>query len=494
MGSLLAETRDGRTIEKLIDPVKNLFAAIFFVTVGMMFDPQVVMQNLGTVLFLTLVTIVGKFLSSSIGALIAGQSLRHSIQSGLSLAQIGEFSFIIATLGISLKVTNEILYPMAVAISSITTLTTPYLMRLADPLSDRIEKALSEDMKARLLRYQSAVFQSQSTGQSGHWSQEATKILVNSVLILAATFAVKKYLFPWASEWIGTAITVSLICVLVVIVISSPFLWALTLGYVSHHRDVGLRPVEMFLAVVRTFLGLFFIGFIIFNLTQGQQISPILHFGIFFSSLFLIRFAGPVYLSLEGIFISNLDDKKRGDHPNRPQLAPWDASLAEFTLTSDSILVAKTLQECALKEKYGVTVALIERGQKRIIAPSKSEFLFPYDRLFLIGSDEQLAQAQEVIEVKPTERTLDDLEVYGLESFAVAPHSIFRGKSIRDCGIREQVNGLIVGIERNGKRVLNPDSSTILYPEDLLWIVGERPKIRTIRENEMINSGIRPSE
>lgn len=117
MGSILAETKEGKNIEHLLNPIKDLFSAVFFVSVGMMINPQYLYQYADVILLLTLVIIVGKIVGASIGALLSGQSLKTSMYAGMSLAQIGEFSFIIATLGITLKVTSDFLYPIAVAVS-----------------------------------------------------------------------------------------------------------------------------------------------------------------------------------------------------------------------------------------------------------------------------------------------------------------------------------------------------------------------------------------
>jgi CPA2 family monovalent cation:H+ antiporter-2 len=482
MGSLLAETRQGKNIEHLIGPVKNLFSAIFFVTVGMMFDPQIIRDHAGTVIFLTLVTIFGKFLSTSLGALMAGQSLRHSIQSGLSLAQIGEFSFIIATLGTTLQVTNEILYPLAVVISGITTFTTPYLMRLADPLSAWLEKALPETILRRLDSYRALVFQSESSPRESQWTAGMMPILLNTVLVLAVHFSVRTYLQPMLVAQMGSSAGLSIALCLFVILLASPFLWALTLADIANQKIQGLKSIEMSLAVLRTLLGLGLVGFIIHQLTSNLKLSPTVLFFLYFFSLYGLRFAGPLYRRLETIFKSNLEEgKELATHPQRALLAPWDAGLAEFVVSPDSSLVAKTLKESALRENLGVTIALIQRGQKRILAPQRDEFLFPYDRVFLIGTDEQLARAQKQIEFEIEKRVDEDLQIYGLESLVLPETSEMVGRSIRDSGLREQVKGLIVGLERGGERILNPDSSLILKPGDLLWIVGERQRILTLK-------------
>lgn len=157
MGSLLSETREGVRIEKIIHPVRDLFAAVFFVSVGMLIDPSVLVEYRYEIILITLMTVFGKFISSALGALISGASVRHSVQMGLSLAQIGEFSFIIATLGLSLNVTSHFLYPIAVAVSAITTFTTPYLIRSADPFCLWLEKKIPNNVNQLLLRYRAAV-------------------------------------------------------------------------------------------------------------------------------------------------------------------------------------------------------------------------------------------------------------------------------------------------------------------------------------------------
>ncbi len=481
MGSILAETRDGKTIEHLLNPVKNLFAAIFFVSVGMLIDPAVLKNHFGVIIFLTVITIVGKLLSTTLGALISGQSLRHSVQAGMSLAQIGEFSFIIATLGLTLKVTSDILYPIAVAISGITTFTTPYLIRLSDPLCAWIEKVLPHDLKLRLERYQSSVSSSASGRTQSYWSLNGSKIILNAIIVLGLVYFTRKYISPIVFERFGDSTPVFFILTSTVLLISAPFLWALAISQSAYHGNNTIRSVETLFSLFRMALGVTIVGFIIWQFIPVPGVSNILVFILFVLSFAFMKLTKPAYVRMEKIFISNLDDRQKSTHSHRPQLAPWDAALAEYVLSPESDLVAKTLRECSLKERFGVTITLIERGNKRIIAPSRDEFLFPYDRLFLIGTDEQLAKAVEVIEVKEEVKSSEALDVYGLEPILLSDKSLYRGRTIRDSGLREKVNGLIVGLERNGMRILSPDSSTVLHPHDLIWIVGDRTKIQALK-------------
>jgi CPA2 family monovalent cation:H+ antiporter-2 len=201
MGSLLAETPEGHHIEKLLNPVKNLFAAVFFVSVGTMIDPKVIMEHPGLILIITLVTIFGKFFSTYVGALLSGQSRKTSLQAGMSLAQIGEFSFIIASLGVSLKVTSDFLYPLAVAASAVTTFTTPYLIKSSEWTFEKADRFFPERLKNALDRYK-ASFQRQGSRSVGSlvMSTYGLKILLNSVVILAVIFAVKLFLSQYLEQ------------------------------------------------------------------------------------------------------------------------------------------------------------------------------------------------------------------------------------------------------------------------------------------------------
>ena len=139
MGSILAETVEAESIERLVKPVKDLFGAIFFVSVGMMVDPAMIVEYAGPIVVITLAVILGQSLFGTLGVLLAGQPLKTAMQCGFSLTQIGEFAFIIASLGVSLHVTSHFLYPIVVAVSVITTFLTPYMIRLAEPASNLVD-------------------------------------------------------------------------------------------------------------------------------------------------------------------------------------------------------------------------------------------------------------------------------------------------------------------------------------------------------------------
>ncbi|MBX9766700.1 MAG: cation:proton antiporter [Bdellovibrionales bacterium] len=492
MGSLLAETPKARRVETLILPLKNLFSAIFFVSVGMLIDVNVISQSLWLILLLTTVTIVGKFLGTAIGALISGRSVKNSIQAGLSLAQIGEFSFIIATLGTTLKVTSDFLYPIAVAVSALTTFTTPYLIKYATPFYYWVEKHLPPRLKESLARYEKTISSgSGSSVLSLIWREYGIKIALNTVVVVAITLAMTRLALPFIGDRLGQETIARMIACAITFVLGAPFLWAIFLGAPSHAMEYpqgtadDLRRLQVGVSIFRTLIGLALAGFVVSRFTSIVAVSGVILIGLAAMGVFFFsRFSEPLYLKIERRFLSHLTANERAEVARKasaPDLAPWNATLSELRMTSSSPLIAKTLQESGLKEKFGVTIAMIERGGTRILAPSGDSLLLPGDQLFLIGTDEQLAAAGEVIEKSAASELPPISAAFGLNPLLLAATDPFVGKTIRDCGLREAVQGLIVGIEREGQRHLSPDSSTMLRAGDLVWIVGDRTLIRGLR-------------
>src|SRR5678815_1224120 len=156
MGSIIAETTSAEKVEHVLKPVKDLFGAVFFVSVGMMIDPKAIIQYGWPVICVTLLTLFGKLLSTTAGALLSGQPRKQSIQVGMSMAQIGEFAFIVATLGLSLGVISDFLFPVAVGASAITTFTTPYLIKLSEPFYLFLERILPANLVRRINNYSSS--------------------------------------------------------------------------------------------------------------------------------------------------------------------------------------------------------------------------------------------------------------------------------------------------------------------------------------------------
>lgn len=491
MGSILAETREGHRIEKVILPVKDLFSAVFFVSVGMLLNFNFLNQYFKEIILISVITILGKILSSSLGALVSGRSLRNSVQAGFSLAQIGEFSFIIATLGMSLKVTSEFLYPIAVSVSAITTLTTPYLIKSVNPFYERLEKRLPDGFLQILERYEQAM-------QSGNsrslfnllWHEYGLKMSLNSVIVIAITLASSHWVMPMVSDGSVSSWPQRIGLCFLTFLVASPFLWAIFVGAGSRHAENykgealdQLKKLQIGVIIVRAILGVFLIGFIVSQFTAVLALSGLILIGIASISIFLFsRVSRNVYSKIEKRFLSNLSANEKAELEKRariPELAPWNVVLDEIVVSADSPYIVKTLKESKIKENYGVTVAMIERGSQKILAPRFTDILLPNDRLYVIGTDSQITQLRLKLENKKAAYNAQIPDSYKLKSFVLSEESSFKDKSIRECGLREAVDGLIVGLERNGERILSPDSSLVLKPGDLIWLVGDSDKINT---------------
>lgn len=492
MGSLLAETPKRQRIEALILPLKNLFSAIFFVSVGMLIDLDVILSSFPIILLLTLLLMTGKFFGATLGALISGRSAKNSIQVGMSLTQIGEFSFIIATLGTTLKVTSDFLYPIAVAVSALTTFTTPYLIKYSTPFYYWVEARLPSRLKQSLSSYETTMsVGSGSSILSLIWKEYGIKIILNTVVVAAITLAMSRFALPLIQDKLGQDSIAGWIACVLTFVLSAPFLWAIFLGAPSHIMEYprgtanDLRRLQVGVSIFRFLIGIALAGMVVSRFTSVLAVSGVILIGLAAVGVFFFsRFSEPIYMNIERRFLSHLTANERAEVARKataPELAPWNATLSEFRMTSSSPLIAKTLQESGLKESFGVTIAMIERGGTRILAPTGEILLLPGDQLFLIGTDEQLASARDVIEKSAADDLPPISNSFGLNPLLLLPTDAFVGKTIRDCGLREAVQGLIVGIEREGRRLLSPDSSMILLSGDLVWIVGDRALIKGLR-------------
>ncbi len=481
MGSIIAETTQAEHIEHLVKPVKDLFGAVFFVSVGMLIDPEMLMKYGFPVAILTLVVILGQSLSSTIGALLSGQPLKQSIQTGMSLSQIGEFSFIIATLGMTLNVTSDFLYPIVVAVSAITTFTTPFMVKFSTPLSIFLEKKLPRRWVKKIERYSAntEAIKSVSTWQIVLRAY-LTQVIIHSIIIVAIILLSSKYILPLVEDSrFGNAIAA-----LITVVILSPFLWALSLRRVAVEQVQELMQVRKYqgpiivLVFFRIALSLFYMGFVLNEFFSPAIAIIALVIGIVSYILFPKRLHA-FYNKIESHFLRNFNDRELTKEANKRQnvLSPWDGHMADFIIAKESNLAGKTLEELKIREQFGINIASIKRGEITINIPIRTERLFPGDEISVIGTDDEVKLFKIYLDKheidEPETKVKEDIILQQLE----LKNRVCIGKSIRESQIREKTHGIIVGIERNGKRILNPESHWILESDDILWIAGDRKKI-----------------
>lgn len=497
MGSILSETIESEHIGKLVSPVKDLFGAIFFVSVGMMVDPAMIVEYKYQILVIVLAVLLGQTIFGTTGVLLSGQPLKTAMQCGFSLTQIGEFAFIIASLGVSLKVTSHFLYPIVVAVSVITTFLTPYMIRLAVPAYNVIDKYMPSRWRRLLDRYSSGA---SVTNHSNNWKKLVIAIirivLIYAVLSIAVTALFLHFIVPLATDmlgdlWgriLGAALTIAAI---------APFLRAMIMKKNRSEEFKSLWSDSRFnhaplisIILLRIVIAIGFIVFIIENLFRASAALMVGIAIIVVCAMILSRFLKKQSIVLERTFVRNLHYKeiqqeylgeKQPEYAGR--LLDRDLHLSDFLIPAESAWAGKTLRELDLGKKYDVHVASIIRGKHRLNIPDGNTCIFPNDLIQVIGTDEQLSLLASVAE--KAIHTYDD-EDFGkhemkLKQFVVAKDSPFVGHSIIECGIRNKYHCLVVGIESAGEDVLRtPQVHMPLKEDDVVWVVGEEDDLNQL--------------
>jgi CPA2 family monovalent cation:H+ antiporter-2 len=364
----------------------------------MLINPKVLVEFAWPILLITLATVIGKLISTAFGVLLSGQSLRNAIQSGLSLAQIGEFSFIIAALGQTLKVTSDFLYPIAVGVSAITTLLTPYFIRSSNSVYNFIEKIIPIKWQKYFEKYQIQISNISSTHEwITYLKSSIIHILINVIPTIAIFLSIEKFILPILNNYLInfsglTSLIIALLC-------SSPFLWSMlfiknkNLKFLSNNNNL---PFIMF-EILKFFIAIIILGILI---TRFIPIGFTLLIALVSVTIFFVVFNKNIefiYKWLEKQFVKNLSEKETESKEGSHSLVPWDAHIVKLTISPESPLIGKSLSEIRIREKYSVTIVLIERGQKKIAAPGRDESLYPHDKISIIGTDEQILKFQEEI-------------------------------------------------------------------------------------------------
>lgn len=505
MGSIIAETTSAEKVEHLIKPVKDLFGAVFFVSVGMMIDPKAIAEFGLPVLIVTLLTLVGKLCSTTVGAMLSGQPLKQSIQVGMSMAQIGEFAFIVATLGLSLGVISDFLFPIAVGASAITTFTTPYLIRFSGPLYDGLVKVLPEKWVTALNAYSSNTQKIQAESEWKIVLKSYSRIvLTNGIIVLALMLLSFNFLMPFLARHFDDNLIRNTLGLVISLGLGAPFLWAMmarrpdNIAYKELwvNRKYNRGPL-LIIEILRNALGIILIGFWV-NRIFSTIVALLVAVPIII--LVLVIFSQRIqtlYRRLEGSFLSNLNARERAALENQsmaskvqkrtsalqPELDPWDAHIVDLEVAQEAAYAGETLKELGWREKYGINVAYLKRGEKLIHAPGRDQKVLPFDHLGIIATDDQLQVFMPVFNATESAVGADiTTEDISLQKIVIDEHTTLRGKTLRDSGIREKLNGLVVGIERDGTRILNPDANVEFKWDDVVWVVGDRTLTQNLRD------------
>lgn len=494
MGSILSETLDSEHIEKLVSPVKDLFGAIFFVSVGMMVDPTMIVEYRYPIIALVIAVILGQTIFGTLGVLLSGQPLKIAMQSGFSLTQIGEFAFIIASLGVSLHVTSNFLYPIVVAVSVITTFLTPYMIRLAVPTYNMIDRHLPARWSRLLNRYSSGTA---SVNHENNWKKLVSEILrivlISSVVSIAITILCLHFLSPLCIRVIGD-LWGRVVCAVLTLLFIAPFLRAMimkknhSIEFKALWSDSRFnRAPLIFIILLRVAIAIVFVMTIIENLFHASAaiivgVAILVVFGMIAS-----RFLKKQSIVIERTFVQNLRSKDMRQEylgEKAPQyagkLVDRDLHLSDFKIPADSSWAGKTLKELDLSRKYGVMISSIIRGTHRVNIPDGSSRVFPDDTIQAIGSDEQLSVFADQVDKAVISYADEDFEKreMKLTQFIITPNSSFVGKTIISTSIRNSYHCLVVGVEADGDDKLSkPDVNRPFAPNDVVWIVGEEDNL-----------------
>ncbi len=495
MGSILAETVEADKIIKLVEPVKNLFGAIFFVSVGMLVEPAVIAEYALPIVVLVLTILVGQAVFGSFGYLLSGQPLRTAMKCGFSMAQIGEFAFIIASLGLSLGVIGKFLYPVVVAVSVITTFLTPYMIRFATPCYAFLERRLPPKLIAALNGI--TLSRPSAAAAGSKWksllAQMGANVLIYGILSVAVIFLMFTFFLPFVRHLlVGWHWTANFICGLLTVVAISPFLRAMVMKK-NHSREFKALWAEsrrnhlplIFTVIVRVAVACSFVFYVCNYLSRFADALMITIAVAVVVLMILSRGLKRESIRIERVFVQNLrsrDIEAQVHGRKRPlyegHLLDRDVHMADFDLPADSLWAGKTLRQLELRNRFGVHVSSILRANRRINIPDGNSIVFPADRLQVIGSDGQLAAMGEAIrqEVFGDDADMEKRETK-LRQMVIAKGSPLAGKTLRESGIRDVYGCLVVGIEEGKENLSLPDPARRFVPGDVVWVVGEEDSL-----------------
>lgn len=496
MGSILAETIESEKIIRLVEPVKSLFGAIFFVSVGMLVDPQVLVEYAIPIVVITLTIILGQSVLGSIGFLLSGQTLQKAMQCGFSMAQIGEFAFIIASMGLSMGVIADFLYPVVVAVSVITTFLTPYMIRAAVPAYEFIESHLPKNWVRRLNHL--GLDTSANEKEQSDWKKLLSSISLNTLIYFALSIAViiivMRFFLPITEHFMPTYWANLINCLLASVIIS-PFLRAMIMK--KNHSDefknlwtsnrMNRLPL-IFTILVRIMIAMMLIMYLVSRIVHLRYAALICLALIIIIAIILSRRLKHRSIYLERLFIQNLrsrDIAAQVKGQRRPlyedHLLNRDVHIGEFLLPEDSLWAGQTLQRLQVGNRFGIHVSSILRGSQRLNIPGGSTVLFPGDRLQAIGNDEQLRLFGEALqsELHPEDPNIEQREMVLKKMLLRKDHPLV-GKTLKDSGIRDFYNCMVVGIEDVNRHLDTVSANRIFREGDIIWVVGERSNLQLL--------------
>lgn len=516
-GSILAGTIHGDRIEHLVNPCKDLFGAVFFVSVGLMVVPSMLVDYLVPIIVLTVVTIVGKIILLTLGMMIAGEDLRTSLYGAMSQTQIGEFSFIIATLGISLGVTSDFLYPVIVAVSVITTFTTPFFIRGADGVNSFLQKLLPKKWISLIDRYKDEKTASEKATKDPDWilflKGYLMSFFIYGILLLGISEIGRLILLPALSDALQNSTIAAVVTCIAIYVVMAPLLPPMMIFRKRYFTALWLKSFAnhlplIFLVGVRTAVTIFLVVrpvFLMFHVPSWLLVLiavPVI--------LWLSRSDWLIgrYLEMEARFLTNFNEKKLQElrKSKDGRVHNWldeQLRVVSYVCAADSAAADKELKDLQWGKMMQVDVIKIVRGRKHINIPEGDEQILPGDRLYILG----LEKALENFDMMSQQRNLllcseepsvtlhqfitnqdhwsEEQQLFAY-AVTVKKDSPLSGCSIRDSGIKSKWSACLIGIERGMLPLLNLSSNFILNADDLLWVLGSQRMGQQLVKKELL--------
>ena len=500
MGSILAETLEAEMIHKLTTPIKNLFGAIFFVSVGMMVDPQILVDYWWQILVITLVLLFFKPLSNVVGRVLAGLGLKQAMQGGFCFCQIGEFSFIIASLGLSYGVIDEFLYPIIVSVSIITTFITPYAIKAATPAYHWVNRRFP---KQWLERWESKeggikVRSGKQVTMASFFVRQIKNMVIYLAIIIAVIF-ISFFLTSFVMRYVPAPWNAA-ISVAFCMIILSPFLWAMgfkhtlvktTQKLMNQNRfnktvilSVFILRSVVVLVVSYSVLRHFFTAEFWAYMNIHAPLFKWINFGFALVYTIMLRALSPAmkfYKRIEERFMDNLNKRQQAQVFAIPEILQENCHLQKMTLSPDSAYSGKLIKETDFRDNYNVSVVSVERGKHVFELPHSDFQLFPFDKITFVGHEDHLRLLVDKVEVFDeqliTEHVDGDVEMYKVE---VDPESQFVGVALKDSGLSDQFDAMVIAIERDGHFILNPSAKIKFQPRDFVWFVAQKSKAEVL--------------
>ena len=465
----------------------------------MMVSPAVIAQHWALILLIAAIVVISHILFAGAGIILTGNGLYNSVHTGFSLAQLGEFGFILAGVGCTLGVMRDFIYPVIIAVSVITTFTTPYMMKLAGPAYNLLQVKLPQAWLERLSSSQNTSSK-HTAAEESEWKKLLTayftRILLYGVIIIAIAIGSKLYLGPLVEKMLPSLGDTARKCIVagITLLAMTPFLFGLGVhsGSISKsapklikEKQSNIWPITG-LVVARSFLVICIILGVLssyFHLA-GWTVLAIILAGIVF--IFFARKSMHRHSGLEDRFLRNYNEKEENERRSKPvsssvrqKLSTYDVRTEAMQIAPESSFAGMRLKDLPLRDRSGANIIKIQRGGINITIPSGDVELFPGDRLLAVGTTEQLEKLRNMISDSVEDVTLETGDDgFRIEPRVLAEDSFLTGKTLRGASLRKY-QCMVISVLRGDRFMTNPEPDLVFQAGDTVWIAGNLANIES---------------